>query len=134
MNRKTRLAHFAARIDVDPQAYRDAAELGCYVTVNPMADEPELLSRLGIVASSCTKVDLYWKYANEVRFVQVQAKDYPLSRTPGVYARKAPSGYTNIVVVVREPLISSSEVAQALKLVIAVQLDEENLGAGLAKL
>jgi hypothetical protein len=134
MKTKTRLADFAARVNADPRGFRDAGELGCYITVNPMADETELLSQLGILASSCTKVDLYWKFANDVMFVQVQAKDFPATRTPGVYACKSPSGYTNIVVVVREPIISSKEVAEALRLVARLQLDQERLGVDLVKL
>lgn len=134
MNRKERLAEFAERVAADPGAVRDSSDCGRYLAVNPMADEMELLEELGIKPSACNKVDLYWEYEDDVKFVEIQTEEYAAGRTPGIYARKAPSGYINIVVVVREPVISTEGVHVALGLVLRSKIANARLSDKLQKM
>lgn len=76
--------------------------------------------------SACTSVDLYWEHEGDVKFVQVQARAFAPEREPGMYARRAPTGYVNVVVVVSEQEISSRVVARALGVASEVQLREES--------
>jgi hypothetical protein len=131
MNASERFEDFAERVDGAPDAVREVAEHGRYLAINPMADEIELLLKMSIPASSCAKVDLYWEYDNDVRFVQVQARTYAATRSPGVYVRRAPSGYVNLVVVVEEAVITSEVVADALRLAAGMKIDDGNIGGDL---
>ena len=114
MRKKKRIEDFAARAWADPDSVRTLGSLGRYLAVNPMSDEVALLARLGIEASTCAKVDLYWEH-DDVWFVQIQSEPYATPRRPGIYARAAPSGYVNVVVVVSERLISSRVVSRSLR-------------------
>ncbi|MDC3960436.1 hypothetical protein [Polyangium jinanense] len=114
MNKKERIEDFAARAEADPNSVFALGSLGRYWAVNPMSDEVALLARLGIEASTCTKVDLYWEHG-DVWFVQIQSEAYGAPRKPGAYARLAPSGYVNVVVVVPERVISSDVVTRVLR-------------------
>jgi hypothetical protein len=114
MSKEMRLEDFAARAGADPDSARTLGSLGRYLAVNPMSDEVALLARLGIEASACTKVDLYWEH-DDVWFVQIQSELYASPRRPGIYARLALSGYVNVVVVVSERLISSHVVSRSLR-------------------
>jgi len=113
--RNPRVEDFEARAKADPDALHSDPEFGRYLVVNPLADETQVLNRLGIYASACTKVDLFWqRTADEVSFVQVESRRYSIERKPGYYARNAPSGYLNIVAVVTEDLVTSDVVLRVL--------------------
>jgi hypothetical protein len=114
MRRSERIAQFDDRCKAEPSSVRIVEALGRFLPVNPMSDESALLSELGLSSSSCNKVDLYWEFQDDIRFVQIQAAAYA-SRSPGMYARKSPSGYLNIVVVVPEAEVSSDIVVKALR-------------------
>ncbi|MDC0748621.1 hypothetical protein [Polyangium mundeleinium] len=114
MNEKQHIEDFAARAGADPDSVRTLGSLGRYLLVNPMSDEVALLARLGIEASTCVKVDLYWEHG-DVWFVQIQAETYATPRSLGIYARLAPSGYVNVVVVAPERVISSDVVTRVLR-------------------
>jgi hypothetical protein len=133
MTNEERVADFAERVEMGPEAVRSLAE-GRYLSVNPMADEQDLLATLGIAASSCTKVDLYWEFAADVKFVQVQTVAYTDVRPPGMYARVASTGYVNVVIVVDDMTISSVVVADALKRAAEARIDERTLTTVLTKL
>jgi hypothetical protein len=143
MNKKDRLADFASRVKGDPTPVRTVAGGGRYWTVHPMADELELLATLGLASSSCTKVDLYWEYGGDVKFVQIYSTSYfderppglyTVERPPGLYACAASSGYINIVVVVKDVSISSGVVDDALRVAIEARIDENALKAELTRL
>src|SRR5690242_11725851 len=40
-----------------------------YVTIHPLADEHEILRRLGLAPDKCIACDLYWAIQNRVAFV-----------------------------------------------------------------
>ncbi|MDI1484766.1 hypothetical protein [Polyangium sp. y55x31] len=126
MSKKTRVKDFAARAKDDPDSVRTLGRLGRYLAVNPMSDEVALLDRLGIKASTCLKVDLYWEHG-DVWFVQIESEFYASPRRPGIYARLAPSGYVNVVVVVSERLISSRVVSRSLREVAKRDLQLDRL-------
>lgn len=109
-----RIKDFEARAKADPDAVYSDPEVGHYFALNPMADDPKLLKRLGIDANACTKVDLFWRQKDDVLFVQVQGRRYSVERTPGHYARKAPSGYLNIVAVISDDIVTSHVVLRVL--------------------
>jgi hypothetical protein len=134
MNKRERVRDFSERAAADPGAVRDTGDLGRYLSVNPMADEKELLAGLSIEPSACTKVDLYWEHEGDVKFVQIQTEDYAAPRKPGIYARKAPSGRVNVVVVVREPMVSSEVVHAALATASRTRIAEARLGHELERL
>jgi hypothetical protein len=113
--RSARIDDFQTRAKADPDAVHCDRELGRYLAVHPMADDAKLLQRLRIDASACTKVDLFWRRADDVSFVQVESRRYSRDRKPGYYARNAPSGYLNIVAVIAEELVTSRVVLRVLR-------------------
>jgi hypothetical protein len=114
MSKRARLADFKRRVGDSPDDVRTLGEHGRFVTVNPMSDEHELLKQLDLDPQSCLKVDLYWEYAGDVAFVEIQSTRYAGGRAPGTYVRQAPQGHLNVVIVVPDAAISSSCVMQNL--------------------
>jgi hypothetical protein len=53
------------------------------VTIHPLADELELLSRLEMSPAQCTSCDLYWALGEEIAFVSVNACEQTLTYPPG---------------------------------------------------
>jgi hypothetical protein len=127
MSKRTRLQYFKQRAGED---VHDIGEYGRFVTVNPMSDEQALLDRLGMDPESCIKVDLYWEYAGDVVFVQVQSVFYANERSPGTYARSADDGRLNIVIVVPDRAISSDCVLEHLRRIAGTvaALERDRLG------
>lgn len=134
MNNDERIADFATRAQWDHQALREIPGAGRYIAINPMADEAELLSTLGLGPSSCVKVDLYWECRGDVRFVQIETQGYTPQRAPGVYGRIAPSGYVNLVAIVAGLSISSELVSDTLKKIMRMNIDEGVFSDTLIKL
>jgi hypothetical protein len=134
MTNEERVADFAERVEMEPEGVRSLAENGRYLSVHPMADEEDLLAALGIAASSCIKVDLYWEFAGDVRFVQIQTVAYAEVRPPGIYARVASTGRINVVIFVDDMTISSVVVADALKRAAEARIDERTLTTVLTRL
>ena len=129
IEKRKHVADFNRRAKDGDTTVTDLRDLGRYISVNPMADEDDLLRQLGISRESCTKVDLYWHFKDDVWFVQLQGKLYS-DRSIGIYARIASNGYMNIVAALVEEAISSATVEKTLRrislAVISVdQLDEE---------
>lgn len=112
--KRARVKDFEERAKADPDAVHSEPEIGRYFAVHPMADETALLKRLGIDASACKKVDLFWRRKDDVLFVQVEGSGYSVARTSGYYARKAPSGYLNIVAVISDDVVTSNTVRRVL--------------------
>ena len=133
MSKKNFKKDFDFRVKADPAAARVLENAGRYVAINPTADEHELLEKLGLEASDCKKVDLYWEFGEDIYFVQFQNSDYVSLRTPGVYIRKAPSGYTNIVVVTSEPAICANAISRRLTDLASRGIDQRSPGARLEK-
>ena len=52
-----------------------------FVTVHPLADETELLQRLGLFGGDCKICDFYWAVGDQLAFVSVIAGE---SEDPGV--------------------------------------------------
>jgi hypothetical protein len=129
--RQQRVADFDLRMGDAATQVVGLQNLGRYIAVNPMADQTEQLQQLGIAADSCTKVDLYWHFRDDVWFIQVQARSYAMERAPGIYARRADSGYLNVVVVLAEELIASATVAAALGKIASHQIPVRRLDATL---
>jgi hypothetical protein len=121
MNAKDRIADFESRIKHDPGALKVISGAGRYFPVNPMADETELLLSLGILPSACVKVDLYWEYDKDIRFVQIQCESYSVKKVAGFYACKGPSGYVDFIVVVSEAFISSCIVNNTLERIVRLE-------------
>ena len=42
-----------------------------YVTIHPLADEPDILLRLGLAAEKCIICDLYWAVGKRLVFVSI---------------------------------------------------------------
>jgi hypothetical protein len=99
-----------------------------------MADEVDLLRALGMDASECIKVDLYWAHRDDVLFLQVQTAAYARERGPGYYVRRAPSGYVNVVVVVDDEQVSSSVIERALREIAKRKIAVKGLDSHLRRL
>ena len=126
--RKKRLRDFEQRAKAERDSLREVPDLGSYVAVNPMADESELLKKLGMTRDTCIKVDLYWANRGDVMFVQVMTRSYAVSREAGLYARLTPTGYVNVVVVVPDDAIDSSIIALALNRIMSSKIETKSLG------
>lgn len=116
MNEATkRNRDFSQRAKADPAYVHLNDGIGRFLTINPMSDESGLLAALGIDASSCVKVDLYWEFNGDVVFVQIATESFSLGRGPGYYVRRAPSGYINLVAVVADRTVASDVVLRVLR-------------------
>lgn len=105
------------RAKADPDSvYRDSL-LGTYIAVHPLADELELLQRLNVSPDSCTRVDCYWLYDDDVYFVQIEASKYA-NRSIGLWGRLSPGepAYTNLLGVVSEESVARSTVHRVMGL------------------
>ena len=110
-DRTLRLEDFESRSKEDPTTIVHDALLGSYIAVNPMADEADLLARLGISSLECRKVDLYWKREGDVYFLQVETQEYS-KREPGVWARMSPGepAYVNLLGVIESDVVTRGRV------------------------
>lgn len=131
-----RVEDFRRRVACDSSAVLELGKLGRILAVNPMSDEQSVLERLEIGPESCTKVDLYWEFAADVAFVQVQSKHYANPRQVGAYVRRTFDGWLNLVIVVSDPSISSTCVIGALTDVseAIAALNYEDIGPNLVAL
>lgn len=114
---RLRTSDFDMRTKVDPDVvYRDPL-LGAYIAIHPMADETELLQRLHLSPDACMKVDCYWKYDDDVYFVQIESSKYA-RRSTGLWGRLLPGdpGYVNLVGVVSEEFVTRPTVHRVLDL------------------
>ena len=129
--RRARLKDFETRARVEPEAiFRDEL-LGTYIAIHPMADEDELLARLGVSREACAKVDCYWKHEGEVYFLQVETSGYA-HRDAGLWARISPGEppYVNLVGVIEEHQVTRAAVHRIMRLFKSIlgahlQLTEE---------
>ncbi len=105
--RTQRLADFDLRASAELDSTFSEASVGTYISIHPTADEVELLSRLGISAEACMKVDCYWKHGDDVYFLQVESRYYA-NRPPGLWARLSAGQppYVNLVGVVGDRVIT----------------------------
>jgi hypothetical protein len=108
---------------------------GEIVTIHPLADEPELVSRLGITPEECTSVDGYWCIGEDVVFLQLGTAKGNL-REPGLYARLAsyPPRHVNLVVVVDTPYITRAVLEKAARDLLHVGWGHAQLREKLIKL
>jgi len=133
MSKKDRLSEFASRHRFEPSNTRELGSAGRYITINPMADETDLLLALCLNPSDCIKVDLYWEHAGDVAFVQVHTKAYSGSLLPGIYARVNPSGRANFVVVVPYETISTEVANEVLRRLALINVADGDLSDSLKK-
>jgi hypothetical protein len=68
-----RRRHFEALASEEGNGASPIAAGGEIVTVHPLADEYDLLSRLGIRPEECVSVDSYWSIDGDVVFLQLIA-------------------------------------------------------------
>jgi hypothetical protein len=61
-----------------------------YVTIHPLADEPQLLQRLKMSPELCTACDLYWALGEEIAFVSVGTCQQTLADNLGQKVWKDP--------------------------------------------
>jgi hypothetical protein len=111
----SRLRDFEQRARFAPDDVQNLPGLGCYITVHPMADESDLLRKLGIDRSACREVDLYWATGDDVSFVQVMVEGLAVQRKAGYYVRRNFRGHVNMVAVVTEDVVDSGVVERALR-------------------
>lgn len=73
-----------------------------YIPVHPLADEVDLLCRLGVSPEQCVSVDCYWRFGDDVALLQVVCQKAAQGRAVGYYARLSEgAGYLlNLVAVV----------------------------------
>jgi len=83
--RRKRLDDFAKRLAAASEACPFRPEC---VRVHPLADERELLARIGVEPAECLYVDAYWHIGGDVLFLEIAAPSEPL-RPEGIYARRA---------------------------------------------
>lgn len=117
-----------------PEWVREVTGLGRYITIHPMANETELLAHLGMSASSCISVDLYWQYEDDVRFVEIVARGYPIQREVGVFVRKKRDGLVNIMAKLDAEAVTSKEVEAVLRVAVGGGIDVGNPGEDFVKL
>ena len=127
MSKKDRLSKFASRHRFDPSFTHELGCAGRYITINPMADETDLLLALCMNPSDCTKVDLYWEHAGDVAFVQLHTRAYSERLLPGIYARVHPAGGANFVVVVPYETISTEAANEVLRRLASINWADVDL-------
>jgi hypothetical protein len=127
---------FEARAADEAQPPMTLAAGGEIVTIHPLADEQELLSRLGIRPEECRSVDGYWRVGGDVVFLQVSTADVAGVRSPGLYARIAtyPPRHVNLVVVVDVPYITRAVLEKAADDLLRVGWDPAEFGEKLVEL
>lgn len=81
--KRQRVRDFHRRARCAPEDVRRLGA-GQYLTIHPLADEAELLKRLGIQPADCTSADAYWFTGRDVVLLSVS------SREPGAVARRNP--------------------------------------------
>ena len=128
--KRTRLADFASRAAYAPEDVQSLPGLGRFIAVHPMADESAVLARLGISPQDCDKVDLYWEYADDVRFVEFCGVDYgtPGELPPvGMFARLTRRGSMTILVCLLDATITSTLVETVLQELVRILGETPNL-------
>jgi hypothetical protein len=81
--RDLRWNDFRRRADHAPDSvYRHSISGWAYIPIHPFADEPELLSRLGLRPEDCRAVDAWWCLEGDATLLQTQA-----SRPSAFYAQ-----------------------------------------------
>ena len=74
--RAKRLNSFEERKGNEPKDYFKTNNFDSeFITVNPMADEDWWFEKFNESPEICKKVDLYWKYDDDVAFVEIWSKD-----------------------------------------------------------
>lgn len=117
--RKKRLRDFASRVSSGGRKLQSKGEIVC---VHPLADETDLLDKLGITPADCTSVDGYWAVDGDVVFLQVNSTSADPIREPGFYGRIAsyPPHHINLVVVTEVPQITGDVLEQAVRGLLSV--------------
>lgn len=134
--RSQRRRDFEFRAASEPHGAMPLAAGGQIVTIHPLADELDILSKLNLRPEQCTSVDGYWSIGGDVVFLQVNTAIADSFREPGLYARLAPHPprYVNLVVVVDEPYITRAMLENAAREFLRLGWDEAALGHQLIKL
>lgn len=114
--------------DLDIEYVRSVPEEGwSYIPVQPMADETELLARLGMSREQCTCIDSYWRDDRllDVAFLEVYARDGGIQRSPGLYGRCDTNvgGMLYLVAVTTLDVIDRAAVENAMRAFAAVGLE-----------
>ncbi len=132
--RDLRLADFDARARFDPEGLFEDASVGSYIAVHPMADEEEVLKRLGVTRDTCTSVDCYWKYDDDVYFLQVDSSTSN-PRETGLWARTSEREphHVNLVAVVEEHDVTRETVHRVMHLFKPVLARKLTLGESLVR-
>jgi hypothetical protein len=78
-----------------------------------MADEILLLKKLEVDPQECDKVDLFWEFDGDVRFVEIRGISNAY-RPVGIYARLTDRGSVTIQVCIPEAAITSTLVESVL--------------------
>lgn len=115
------------------------AHLGKAVLVHPLADDRTLLEKLRWRASRCVVADAYWRFGDDVFFVQVRAVDPESGESSGVFGRAAvhetDSWVANYVAVVDEKRLTRAVFRRVLtSLVEIVSRSSSALGPQLRRL
>src|SRR5262245_15599660 len=114
---RDRLDDFRRRAAFDAESVFEDPSVGSYIAVHPMADENEVLTRLGLAPEACTRVDCYWKWDDDVYFLQIESTKY-LGNEPGLWARMSPGElpYVNLVAVVEEGAVTRETTHRTMRL------------------
>jgi hypothetical protein len=134
-DQQLRMRDFNARARDAPEAGFEDPSVGEYIAVNPLADEVDLLDRLGISPSQCTKVDCYWKRGGDVCFLQVETRANT-SREPGLWARTSAGNppYVNLVAIVEESFVTRQLLHRVMNALSEFEIDRIQLGTNLERL
>jgi hypothetical protein len=108
------LSDFEDRLRSAPAGSVLRRENSVAILVHPTADNIELLQRIAWLPSRCVLVDCYWKYREEVYFVEIWAKEVS-NRLPGVYYLFDEADHGDkFQVVLPTPVVTSGDVQRIL--------------------
>lgn len=126
-----RLSDFEGRARANPGNVIENKKRGWrYIPVHPMADEKEVLEKLGLKPESCSKVDCYWNIGRDVVFLQVISRSRWDYHPTGLYARlsstKPPMLY--LVAVTKSSQVSRRLVEDAMNRFVKLGLSGSKVG------
>ncbi len=84
--KRRRQRDFAKRLAADSGNPIALAAYRC-VLVHPLADDHKLLASMDWSSEQCTSVDAYWRFGDDIAFLQV-CSSWPGSGKPGLYAQR----------------------------------------------
>lgn len=126
--RKARLKDFAERKRSDPSSVYHVDMFGWdYINIHPMANETEVLHRIGVTPNDCNAVDCYWQVDEDVVLLKVFSNKYLKDKPPGLYAgwwmRNIP--ILNLFAYMDEPAISKEIIENVMQKFYSLELSSE---------